>query len=172
MKMLPLIIILLAAFAIADAQNSSVYTGLSTRACKELKSNADEGSEYEGECPGVGGYKLRLLEGDLRQSIDVVSPAKKKFQLGFWNISGAFSHLGDKAEWKIKGRVPYALIVRFNSQEDPENPKAIKSSLVVAKISAAESCITDVVVPMTNQNAVARKLAEEAPTRACMYPKQ
>ena len=156
----------------AVAQTRSVYTSLSTKVCRELKSNADEGTEYQGDCPGIAGYKLRFLEGDLRQSIDVITPAKKKFQLGFWNISGAFSHLGDKAEWRMKGRIPIALIVRFNSQEDPENPKTVKSSLVVAKISAAESCITDVVVPMSNQNAIARKLAEEAPTRACMYPKQ
>ena len=154
------------------AQNRSVYTSLSTKVCKELKSAPDEGTEYQGECPGVGGYKLRFLEGDLRQSIDVIAPNKKKFQLAFWNISGAFSHLGPRAEWRLKKGVPVALIVRFNTQEDPEDPKKIKSALVVAKILRTEACITHVVESPAQQNNIARHFADEAVETPCKYPKE
>ena len=156
----------------ARAQNRSVYTSLSTKVCKELKSNPHEGTQYEGECPGVGGYKLRFLEGDLRQSIDIIAPNKKKFQLAFWNISGAFSHLGPRAEWRLNKGVPVALIVRFNSQEDPEDPKKVKSSLVVAKISRTEACVTDVIESPAEQNNVARHFADKAADTPCKFPKE
>lgn len=172
MKTITLIaIFLVGAFAV-QAQNSSVYTSLSTKACKELKSNPDEGSEYEGECPGVGGYKLRLLEGDLRQSIDVVTPRRKKFQLAFWNITGAFNYAGQKAEWRMRGKTPVALIVRLTASKDPEDSTKTSSMLVVSKISATEACVTDVVEPVAKQNEIARKLADEAAKKPCKYPKE
>lgn len=148
-----------------SAQITSKYTGLSDKVCKKLKISDDEGASYEGECPGVAGYKLRLLEGDLRQSIDVVTPAKKTHQLQFWNISSAFSYVGDKAEWRMKGKTPIALIVRFNASEDPENAEKKTSYLIVAKITRAEVCVTDVVKPSPTQNADARKAADGAPAR-------
>lgn len=171
MKMLTLAVVLMLAAAV-QGQVKSVYTPLSDKACKELKSDVGEGIEYEGDCPGVGGYRLRFLESDLRQSIDVIAPDKKRFQLGFWYISPAFSHLGDKAEWRMKGRVPIALIVRFNSRQDPDDTKKIKSYLVVSKISSSESCVTDVVEPMAYQNAEARKLADVAASKTCKFPRE
>src|SRR5688572_23738969 len=87
-----LLSILAASSVVGTAQVTSRYTSLSSEACKELKPADEDGTSYEGECPGLSGYKLRLLEGDLRQSVDVVTPAKKTHQLDFWNISNAFSH--------------------------------------------------------------------------------
>ena len=153
--------------AVASAQVVSKYTNLSTKACKERKSTDEEGTSYEGECPGLAGYKLKLLEGDLRQSIDVVTPAKKIYQLAFWNISSAFSHLGEKAEWRMRGRMPIALIFRFNASEDPENTEKHTSYLVVAKVTKNEICVTDVVKPGPTQNLDARKAADGSATRPC-----
>ena len=153
--------------ASAHAQNKSVYTSLSEKACRALKVSDDEGSSYEGECPGVGGYKLRLLEGDLRQSIDIVTPGKKTHQLAFWNISSAFSYIGDRVEWRMKGKTPIALIARFNASEDPENAEKRTSYLIVSKITKNEICVTDVIKPTTTQNADARKAADSAASRPC-----
>ena len=63
----------------ATAQNKSVYTSTKTSACKTIHSNPNEGGSYEGECPGTGGYKVRLIEGDIRQTLTIVSPVKKNF---------------------------------------------------------------------------------------------
>lgn len=160
--------LLVTAFCVtSDAQIRSLYTSVGDGVCKSLRTGPDEGTEYEGECPGVGGYKLHLLEGDLRQSLDVVTPAKKTHQLGFWNISAAFSYIGDRVEWRIKGKAPIALIARFNASEDPENPEKRTSYLIVSKITKDEICVTDVIKPSQAQNAEARKAADSAASRPC-----
>ena len=152
---------------VASAQITSKYTSLSSKVCKELKSTDEEGTSYEGECPGLSGYKLRLLEGDLRQSVDVVTPGRKTHQLAFWNISSAFSHVGEKAEWRMRGRTPVALIFRFNASEDLENTEKHTSYLVVAKVTKNEICVTDVLKPGRSQNLDARKAADSSAARPC-----
>ena len=163
----PIFIIMAACCVASDAQIRSLYTSVGNKACKSLRTESDEGTEYEGECPGVGGYKLHLLEGDLRQSLDVITPAKKTHQLGFWYISAAFSYIGDRIEWRVNGKYPIALIARFNTSEDPERPEKRTSYLVVSKISKEQICVTDVIKPSRNQNAEARKAADSAASRPC-----
>ncbi len=158
--------LILAFSAFATAQNTSVYTSLDTKNCKTIE-QSDEGSGwYSGECKGVGGYKLEVTEGDLRQSINVIAPSKKKFELNLAQVSSAFSAVGEKAEWRMNGKVPIALIVRFNVSNVEDETKTF-SLLVVSKISKTESCITDVVEAGKTQNADARKLADEATLKPC-----
>jgi hypothetical protein len=102
----------------------------------------------------------------------VVTPRKKKFQLAFWNITGAFNYVGQKAEWRMKGKVPVALIVRLTANKDPENIDKTSSMLVISKISATGACVTDVVEPVAKQNEIARKLADEVQKKPCKYPKE
>lgn len=148
----------------------SVYTSLSPHSCQILTSILDEAGGYESECRGVGGYKLRLIEGDLRQTIDVVVPGGEKFPLEFWNVSSAFSSVGDKAEWRMRGKIPIALIVRFNANRDPINSEKVTSYLIVIRISGGLACITEVVEPSRSQNRDARRLADTARTRPCKFP--
>lgn len=167
MKKLIFIGSLILAFSVfASAQNKSIYTSLETKNCKTLE-QSDEGSGwYRGECAGVGGYKLEVTEGDIRQSVNVVEPGGKIFELNFAQVSSAFSTVGAKAEWRMKGKVPVALIVRFNAS-DPEDSAKSTSYLIVSKISQTESCITDVVNPSKTQNATAQKLADAALKKTC-----
>ncbi|HLA95920.1 MAG TPA: hypothetical protein VK612_09380, partial [Pyrinomonadaceae bacterium] len=121
-----------------------------------------------GRCPGVGGYKLELIEGDLRQSIIVIDPKKKEHNLKFWEIFGGFSAVGDKAEWRTKNGKPIAVIIRLNVAANPEDSDKRVSYLLVAKITASETCVTDVIKPSRTQNAEARKTAD-APANAPCY---
>lgn len=150
----------------AIAQNSSVYTSTTTKACRTISSNPNEAGSYEGECPGVGGYKVRLIEGDIRQTLNIVTPAKKKFELNFWSFYGGFSSVGAKIEWRTKNGVPVALIARF-VVADSEDPKKNMSYLMVSKISKTSSCVTDVVLPGPKQNETARELADAASGKPC-----
>ncbi len=151
---------------------ASVYTDLSTKACKTLE-QSDEGTGwYRGECAGIASYKLQVTEGDIRQSVDVITPKKKKFELDFTGkVSGGFSSLGEKAEWRVSGSgktmKPKALIVRFNASENPEDSSKITSYLVVSKITDKQICVTDVVKPGANANEEARKLADESANKPC-----
>lgn len=150
----------------ADAQNKSVYTSTKTSACRTISSNPDEGGSYEGECRGAGGYKVRLIEGDIRQTLNIITPARKKFELDFWRFYGGFSYIGEKIEWRMKKTAPVALIARF-IVADPENSAKNTAYLMVSKISKTAACVTDVVEPQANQNEKARELADLAMSKPC-----
>jgi hypothetical protein len=156
--------------AISSEKTESVYTDITTEKCKTTSSNEKEQWIVQ-MCAGVEGYKLEVYEDDIRQSMNVVPPQGKKSELNFQGtVASGFSSLGDKAEWRIETKdgkkVPRALIVRFNVA-DPEDPSKSTSYLVVSKISAEKSCVTDVVSPSADQNEEARRLADGASTKAC-----
>ncbi len=176
MKTLQLIAFILTIFssvAFGQAKKiESIYTGLLVKDCKTIEQTDEEGGSDAGECAGVGGYKLELLEGDLRQTINVIAPNKNKYELNLWTIvSGGFSSVGEKAEWRVmrngKTITPVALIMRFNASENSEDSTKITSYLVVAKIKRNSACITDISSPSANQNTRARQLADVAGNKPC-----
>lgn len=147
----------------------SVYTTLEEKQCGKIKSIQADEDGYLGHCPGVAGYSLVISEGDLRQNLTVVTPKKKEHSLDLWSIvSSAFSHLGPKAEWRVKGQTPVALIFRYNASEDTEHPDKTTSYLVVTKITPTEICATDKIGPGPRANEEARRLADESSIKACL----
>ena len=150
----------------AFAQNKSVYTDLAADKCKTADVDKGMPGNYSGKCAGVGGYDLEVYLDDERNSIGVVLPSKKTVGLDFWNYFGNFSALGEKAEWRMKGKKPIALIVRLNvSDQGDEKPPT--SYLIVSKISSTNACVTDIVKPGKNQNLLAQRLADKALTKPC-----
>lgn len=124
-------------------------------------------------CPGIAGYRLLVLDDDSRQSVTVVDPTRKKHELNLWDvITGAFSSVGEKAEWRVvkKGRraVPFALIIRVVANENVENPTDKRSYLSVTKISSDSICVTHKINPGPNANEAARKAADEAAITPCL----
>ena len=179
-KLLLIAVSILLSAAVSFAQTSaskkydSIYTSLhEAKACRTIEENVDEGGWILQECPGVGGYKLEVMEGDLRQSINVISPNGTKTELDLWYlINGGFSYVGPKAEWRVTGKgkqaKPHALIVRFTEDAQPDANITAKSYLVVVKLTKDSVCITDLVDPQTkNQNAAARKLADASAAKPC-----
>ena len=152
----------------------SVYTDLAVEKCKSLDSDLDGGEGYRGECPGVGDYKLEVLEGDLRQTINVVQKnSGDKWELDLWSVvSPQFSALGEKVEWRVRKQNgvlrPLALIVRYNASEDPEDSSKLTSYLVVSKIKGEFVCVTDIIKPMKGQNLAARKAADASGSKPCL----
>lgn len=159
------ILVMLSTSALAQ-KVTSIYTNLDTKFCKTLESDESGSGWYRGECVGTAGYKLQVTEGDIRQSIDVVTPSRKKFELNFISFFGRFSSVGQKAEWRMKGKTPIALIVRFNVSNAEDETKNI-SYLMVSKITKTEICVTDIVNPSKTQNAEAQRLADVATTKPC-----
>ncbi len=171
MKTLTLLAFLFVVSFTVRAQVASVYTPLDDRKCKTLEMNADEGGSYKGECKGVGGYKLHVIEGDLRQTVTIVDPKGTEHPLEFWNLTGAFSAVGEQAEWRMRGKQPIALIVRLNVNEDMENIEKRKSYLIVAKITREATCVTHFLAPTRSHNYEARRAADKSATRPCLSPK-
>jgi len=174
MKVLLCLIASLSCAATTVAQsNRSVYTGLGDKQCRKIKSAEAGDDGYEGRCRGTAGYSLLLSEGDLRQNITVITPQGKEHSLDLWSVvSGGFSSVGPKAEWRLasqKGKlVPVALIIRYNASEDPESANKITSYLAVAKITPTEICVTDKISPGPKANEDARRAADAASTKPCL----
>jgi hypothetical protein len=158
----------------AKAQSTrSIYTTLEARQCRTLKSDSSGAGQYLGRCPGVGGYSLLVAEDDLRQDITVVTPQGAKHSLNLWEVvSGAFSRVGSKAEWRMAKRnrkmVPIALIVRFIANEDSTQPNKTTSYLAVSKITTEEVCVTDKISSGANANEDARRVADVSGTKPCL----
>ena len=150
----------------------SVYTNLNANSCKTLESDTEYTGWYRGECKGIGGYKLHVTEGDIRQSIDVIAPNKNKYELDLiGHVSSGFSSVGAKTEWRVKRKgktaTPIALIVRFDVSENSEDSNIITSYLVVSKITKNQICITNIVKPGARQNEEARKFADASAAAPC-----
>jgi sulfur carrier protein ThiS len=172
---LALVFLFVITFPARGQKVESIYTDLATKKCKTLESNANEAGYYRGLCKGTSNYQLEVIEGDIRQTINVITPNKKKFELNLWTtVSSAFSYTGQKAEWRVarvNGKiVPIALIVRFNASENPEDSSKTTSYLVISKITKNEICVTDIVKPQVNANAEAVKLADKAKSKSCLSP--
>jgi hypothetical protein len=171
MKMLALVVVLLAAsFSIHAQAVTSVYTPLDDKKCKTLEMTDEEGGSYKGECKGVGGYKLHVIEGDLRQTVTIIDPSGKEHPLEFWNLTGAFNAVGEKAEWRMRGKKPIALIVRLTVNERVDDPAYVKGYLVVAKITPEATCVTHFLAPTRSHNYEARQAADKSAARPCLKP--
>lgn len=145
------------------AQNKSVYTPISNAKC-ETK-NTSPVSGYL-NCPGTGGYSLEVLDDDVRMSVNVISPDKQSFELDFWGHFRNFSYIGEKAEWRMKGKSPVALIIRYNVSDKGDSDEKT-SYLIVSKITKKSACVTDIVKPSKSQNLTAQRLADKAAAKPC-----
>lgn len=166
-----LVILLLAIWTTARSQsNTSVYTSLEEKHCRPIKSAS---ADYEGRCRGIAGYALLLSEGDLRQNVTVVTARGTKHSLDLWDVvSGGFSSVGPKAEWRMSRQngklAPVALILRYNANEDPAQPNKRSSYLAVTKITPTEICVTDKIPSGPKANEDARHAADNATTKPCL----
>lgn len=157
---------------LAQTKLQSVYSDLSPSSCKTIEIDKETGSTTQ-NCPGIGGYRLLVLDDDARQSITVVAPGGKQHPLEFWQVvTYAFSSLGSKVEWRVVGSgrkvTPVALIVRVNASEDSANPRRLTSYLAVVKVTPEQICVTHKIPPGAKANESARQAADSAATTPCL----
>ncbi|HEX6041916.1 hypothetical protein [Longimicrobium sp.] len=146
----------------------SVYTSLGEADCRLVKEEEETGGTTS-RCPGTAGYALLVHDYDARMSVDIVAPGGRTHELRYWGVITAnFSSLGPRAEWRMRGGTPVALIVRVNAFENPEKPDAATSYLAVAKIAGGETCVIDRIAPSANANEAARTAADQSASRPCL----
>jgi hypothetical protein len=157
---------------------ASVYSSLAGRDCPSVEQGV-ETVYFTMECPGVGGYRLRVLRDEDRSSVTVVTPAGRQFPLEFWNVvTRGFSDLGPTAEWRVgraRGKpVPIALIVRVNAREpDPSDIDATarqRATLAVTKITPDVICVVETIGAAPRANAEARHAADTSAAHTCLQP--
>jgi hypothetical protein len=150
---------------------TSVYTEISEKTCILLPASDEPGDEDSLRCQGPGGFELLALSGDLRATVTLIDPDGKELPLEFWEvITGHFSHLGPRAEWRVREAVctPQALIVRMFAFENPEDSSDKTSYLAVAKITPEATCVTDRIEAGADDNVRARAAADTAASRPCL----
>lgn len=162
-KKLSVILFILSFSTLVFAQNKSIYTPISNNKCEPKTTSPVSGYL---KCAGLGGYNLLVLDDDARMSINILSPEQKEFELDLWGHFRNFSYVGEKAEWRMKGTTPIALIIRYNVSDRGDSDKT-SSYLMVAKITKQTACITDIVKPNKNQNLTAQRLADRAISKPC-----
>ena len=145
----------------ADPDRAFRYTSVAD--CKVLESNPEEAGYFRYECPGEGGYKLQVIESDLRQTAQVIAPGGRGTALNLSAVTGGgFSTLGRNVEWRGVEKegvfVPDALILRHEVVTDPEGRDTI-SYLVAVKLTGTP-CVVARIGPETNQNVSARAAAD------------
>jgi hypothetical protein len=148
----------------ANAQLTSSYTSIAEKSCRKVKlTKADEGVILHRRCHGVVGYQLDIFSGEEHEYMSVRTPGGKSFDVSINPAS--YSFLDKRAEWRMRGATPVALIVRFNLSMPDGKP--VDSILVVSKLTRTSACVVDRVDKAKDQNAKARKIADTASTREC-----
>lgn len=159
-------------FLASPTSLESIYTHLTSNHCKTIEVVKETGSTVQ-KCTGVAGHSLLVADDDARQSVTVVTPDGKQHPLHYWQvITGAFSSVGEKAEWRVQRRrgkiVPIALIVRVYANENPESPNELTSYLAVAKITPEKICVTEKIKAGATANAKARRAADASTNKPCL----
>lgn len=131
--------------------------------CPLLESNPEEAGYFLYECPGESGYALRVIESDLRQTVEVVAPGGERTGLELAvGTGGGFSELGDTVEWRGTARdgvfAPDALILRHAVVTDPEGRNEVSDLVAVALAPAP--CVIARIAPGPGQNEQARQAAD------------
>ena len=155
--------------AAAAPQRTSQYTR--TDKCRTIERNEEEGGWSVQVCPGLGGYRLRVTEGDLRQNVVVQFPGKGNRRGGERSLalaeatgSGGFSSIGETVEWRGSGAGrafrPDALILRYIVVENPEQPEKPASYLLTVSLANRRPCVTAKVAPGPAQNERAHAIAD------------
>ncbi len=172
-KLLAIGMMLLIANPGGAAEIRSLYTDLTDKACQVTgQAKAGEGDWVNLLCPGVFGYQLTKVDDDARQSLSLVRDGKVQGLHFFGHVTPAFNHLGDKAEWRMQGQEPMALIVRMHIQEQaPDGASHKRQVLIVSKLAAAQSCVVKIINASKEKDAnhEAQAAADRAHDMACLW---
>lgn len=140
------------------------YTSLAD--CPVVTENREEGAYRVTECPGLGGYRVRLVDADARQNLILIDAAGTEHSLELPSrFSGAFSTIGTQVEWRGPASAdaaafrPDRMILRYDAFLDPETPDRPTSHLVIVQVDATP-CIVATIEPGADQNDRARTEAD------------
>jgi hypothetical protein len=151
----------------ALAANDSAYSDLEleNKSLCKLVTPVEPGDEAMSsggfECKGYGDYVVSFAEGDLRSFVSFGKDTGD--HCAATQTFGGFNSVGKKVEWRLKGGVPIATILRWTVAYDPDDSTKEKSWLVVTKLEDGNSCHMGYVegaYPQANEKA--RWLADTA----------
>ncbi len=142
----------------------SVYTELDLDgACRPFELYELGGSFT---CPGYAGYGVLFSEGDLRQSV-FYGFVGEWFAEGAFESFSSFNNVSGTIEWRLRGGVPYAAIMRWFISSGGASADETKQGqvLVVSKVAQpgiGDGCVVGYVDALENAeaNVLAREVAD------------
>ena len=161
----------------SPAAFESVYTDLGASNCRKVPDLSDPNETPYTVCPGIAGYSLIVRRVDAgRKSVDVVNAEGKPSPLRYQEtVTRHMYTLDNKAEWRVAMRdgkqFPIAIIVRLHAREDYRRPARVTNTYVaVAKITPAQTCVTDSIREGAKPDVDIRSVADSAQNRPCAPP--
>ena len=152
----------------SNEKYTSSYTSIDEKDCMTLDSD-NLGSIQE--CEPFGDIGVKVVEGDIRQSITLTRQSKE-YILNFQStVNAGFSTLGSKVEWRHEKGKPEnvkGMIVRLDVNDDPEDLDKISSYLVVSKITSNDICVVGKILPQSKQNELARAMLDSKEELPCL----
>ena len=149
------------------ASYDSRYTSIEPSSCRTLSN--DEMSSTQ-SCQRFDNIQVKVLEGDIRQSI-TLTRSGKEYPLEFWRtVSPTFSSLGNKIEWRYtkgKNEKLKGMITRLNASGQSDSSRTT-SYLVVVSIKKSRMCVVAKVAPQSRQNQKARRILEKSSNMPCL----
>ncbi|MBS1832567.1 MAG: hypothetical protein JST65_07640 [Acidobacteria bacterium] len=153
-----------------DEARKSVFSSLAHKDCVAKTLPNDPNDTPYRACPGAAGYTLHVVPADAgRSTIDVVDPSGRSFPLRLpETVTRDMFELDLRAEWRLAGSTPIALILLLRVHGDPADPSRISNSIAaIAKITPAEVCVTDALSDGGGTIQTVHKTADSARGRPC-----
>jgi len=131
--------------------------------CRVLVSKPEEAGYSSSECPGLGGFALRLINADARQNLFVKTPSGDEHSLRLSEAAGSgFSRIGERIEWRgtMEGRTfkPDAIVLRYYVVEGEGAEET--AYLLPVKLTSGPPCVADRFAPGQDQSKQARRAAD------------
>ncbi|MEQ1922799.1 MAG: hypothetical protein ABL952_09860 [Pyrinomonadaceae bacterium] len=161
----------------SSAQIKSRYSPTFGDACKEsLKVMEDGATKTFRECPGVANYQVEFFSGETVNLLNVVTPEGRKIGTIFPVSNAAFirkkaSSNSVSIEWRVRKKVPIALIIPAYVAEENNNNSVRVFKKYVLRLDNEKLCVTKIVGPSRNMTSVSRKAADLSAAAQCMEPK-
>lgn len=147
---------------------TSSYSSIDQRDCVTLDSD-NLGSVQE--CEPFGHIGVKVIEGDMRQSI-VLMQNRKEYDLDFTKLfSASFPTLGSQIEWRHELGKPEnvkGMIVKLDVHDTYDNFAKVHSYLLVAKIMKQKICLVAKILPQRHQNKLAREILDRNKPLPCL----
>ena len=148
------------------AAASSKFVSLADSNCKSTGESAEEDTATL-LCKGtIDGWSVIIEYGDARDSVALRRGGKVTQQHFESTVTGYFSAVGDKYEFRVKSNKAIGTIVRVVHDLNGESPETKVSVLVVSRLSPTP-CVIAVVQPGSKQATTARTLADASSGKPC-----
>lgn len=148
--------------ALAAPAAASVYTPLDLDRCRVIERSAEgEGESVRLICPGHMTVPLLVGEGDGRFDIDAGVDNQ------VWESLDPFNHPGPRVEWRMRRRVPVAIVYRLIVDHPRPDARSVLMVESVGRTGRPGCLVAMVDGRLADANAVARRLADRAAGFRC-----